>query len=206
MGGIGSGRHYRWDAKASTGDMLCLSISALAREGGMNPGMRYQWNWRSNGERIADITIEAERSALRLTYVCGTRSGNPEHMDYRVPLDRTPCHFGGTRPWFRCPVQGCGARVGKLYGGRIYACRTCHDLAYPVQREDDLDRSLRRVRKLQLRLGMQPVEYWAPKPKGMHQSTYDRLNGELMRAETEQYEMFEARARGFCAAVMSRLQ
>jgi hypothetical protein len=24
-----------------------------------------------------------------------------------VPLERTPCHFGGERPWFLCPSMEC---------------------------------------------------------------------------------------------------
>ena len=50
-------------------------------------------------------------------------------------LSRSSCHYGGERPWFLCPH--CGRRVAILYGGAVFACRTCYGLAYEVQREDE---------------------------------------------------------------------
>jgi len=52
---------------------------------------------------------------------------------YLVPLDWTRPHFGGRRPWLRCPAQGCGRRVRILYrplGAPVFACRRCHGLTY----------------------------------------------------------------------------
>ena len=63
-----------------------------------------------------------------MTLIYRSRSGNEdwEDQNYPVWLDWTPCHFGGERPWFRCPAMGCGRRVAILYGGRIFACRHCY--------------------------------------------------------------------------------
>jgi hypothetical protein len=65
------------------------------------------------------------------------RSGGGEwkREAYPVYLDQTPCTYGGTRAWFRCPARGYGRRVTILYGGAIFACRHCYRLAYPSQRE-----------------------------------------------------------------------
>ena len=34
---------------------------------------------------------------------------------YRIEVNRTQCHFGGSRPWFLCPHPNCGGRYRKLY-------------------------------------------------------------------------------------------
>jgi hypothetical protein len=104
-------------------------------------------------------------------------SGEWESMSYAVRLDWTPCTMGGQRVWWRCPGVGCGRRVAVLYGGRVFACRSCHHLAYRSQREAVDDRAIRRADTIRRRLG------WVPgilhgngwKPKGMHWRTFERL-------------------------------
>ena len=68
-----------------------------------------------------------------------------------------------------------------LYGGGIFACRNCHQLAYPSQREADYDRAARRADKIRERLdweqGILNPKGWE-KPKGMHWRTFERLNTE----------------------------
>ena len=67
-----------------------------------------------------------------------------------------------------------------LFGGRIFACRQCHALAYRSQREADDDRLTRRADTIRRRLG------WVPgilngngwKPKDMHWRTFERLQRE----------------------------
>ena len=60
-------------------------------------------------------------------------------------LTTTTPRFGGLRYWFLCPR--CGRRVGKLYHLERWACRRCHDLAYPSQRlsKNPLLRGLQRL-------------------------------------------------------------
>ncbi|MGL4666575.1 MAG: hypothetical protein ACRCWR_01440, partial [Saezia sp.] len=74
-----------------------------------------------------------------------------------------------------CP--SCNKRVGKLYGGKVFACRHCHDLGYKSQREGELDLLARKVEKVRERLkweaGILNGQGW--KPKGMHWKTFDRL-------------------------------
>ena len=87
----------------------------------------------------------------------------------RIAIERTPCHYGGSRPWFKC--TRCGGRAQDLYlaHGR-FACRACHGLRYRSQSEDDCGRSWRKQRKLEAHLG----ENWR-RPKGMHHATRDRI-------------------------------
>ena len=59
-----------------------------------------------------------------------------------IRLVTTPCHLGGVRWWFVCPLaaggRACGRRVRKLYlCGRYFGCRTCHRLTYRTSQESD---------------------------------------------------------------------
>jgi hypothetical protein len=92
----------------------------------------------------------------------------------------TPCNFGGRRAWFVCPAMGCGRRVAILYGGSIFACRHCYRLAYPSQRETDVDRAMRRADAIRRRLGWEPgiLNGDGGKPKGMHWRTFERMKAE----------------------------
>lgn len=59
------------------------------------------------------------------------------------------------------PAAGDGRHVAVLYGGKIFACRQCDGLAYPVQRENTVDRLARRADEAQItirsRLGLFPL-------------------------------------------------
>ena len=97
-----------------------------------------------------------------------------------VSLEWTTLAYGRLRAWFLCP--GCRGRVAILYvaGASYLACRKCLGLAYASQREDFHDRALRRAEKIRRRLGW-PIGIANPKgfkPKGMHWSTFDRLQSQ----------------------------
>ena len=103
-------------------------------------------------------------------------------LTQRVPIVWTPCAFGGRRPWFRCEVYSngryCGRRVALLYSaGGGFACRHCRELVYDCQNETPYLRSIRRVRKIRMRLGagFSFAEPFPDKPPGMHWQTYIRM-------------------------------
>jgi hypothetical protein len=111
-----------------------------------------------------------------------------EDVKEPVPLEWTPCNFGGERPWFVCPGDRCGRRVAILYGpGKYFLCRNRYDLRYESQREDKKNRALRRAQKIRTRLSgsANMMEPFPDKPKGMHHDTYMRLFKEHYEAETE---------------------
>ncbi len=181
MGGSGSGRHWHFGAKDTTGDYRVLDVRRWQREGYLEPGCRFGWQWTRDGETLASIQVRAESDRVILSYRHRSGGGEWKSEDYPVYLDRTPCTYGGTRAWFRCPARGCGRRVAILYGGAIFACRHCHRLAYPSQREASHERATRRADKIWARLGWKPDNLDDPgwrKPKGMHQRTYERLVAE----------------------------
>ena len=103
--------------------------------------------------------------------------GKPEIICQTVYINRTPCYFGGSRPWFICPR--CQDRVGVLILRRLFSCRKCYNLPYTCQMESKSNRASRRIRKIQKRLGSPDwenvLDTWFPKPKGMHWRTYNRI-------------------------------
>jgi hypothetical protein len=181
MGGMGSGRHWHSGAKDTTDDYRSIDVRRWKRDGLLTPNQFFGWQWSRHGDIVASITVRTEPDRVILTY--RQRNGGKEWEDksYPVYLDRTACNLGGERPWFLCPAHGCGRRVAILYGGSIFACRHCYQLAYPSQRETDYDRAARRAERIRNKLGWEPgilnPKGWQ-KPKGMHWSTFERLNKE----------------------------
>lgn len=175
MGGWGSGRWQ--NGKLTTIDMRALDVRRLHRGGLLRSGSAFGWHWTIEGEEVSSIRMRTESDRVVLTYRSRSDGGEWEPMEYPVLVDWTNCHLGGRRPWFLCPARGCGRRVAILYGGRIFACRHCHRLAYASQRERADDRATRladRIRnKLEWELGILNGD--GDKPKGMHWCTFDRL-------------------------------
>jgi hypothetical protein len=183
MGGYGSGQ--RWTSKPTTGHALRLDVRWLAREGIIRPGVvvATSLQWTRNGEPDGSISVryDARRPHDLVLDYRTRKTGEAAWTDVHevIPLERTPCHYGGERVWCRCP--GCGSRRAVLYSlyGR-FRCVRCNGLAYSVTREELLYRLGRRGDKLMERLNAEQewVLNWIwppPKPKGMHGRTYDRL-------------------------------
>lgn len=66
------------------------------------------------------------------------------------------------------------------YGGKVYACRHCHQLAYRTQREQPHDRAGSKADKLRDRLQWEAgiLNGNGIKPKGMHWAKFDRLEAQ----------------------------
>lgn len=151
-----------------------IDIRRFAKADILHPGSwGWVWNDPETGKETASIGINViSIGLLTLDYSVG---GVPTSEPVRI--DRTPCTFGKSRPWFGCP--GCGHRVALLYlrGGR-FRCRQCHKLRYVSQSLDECGRSWRKQSKLEDRLG----EGWR-KPKGMHKATRARILEAIWRCE-----------------------
>ena len=178
MGGFGSGRGLR--GKETTSDMQALDIRKLQRDGLLKPGQVWTSTWTRNGEDVASIQGRTEADRVILNYQSRSNGGEWQAMEYPVTVAWIPCNLGGRRAWFRCPAQGCGRRVAKLFGGSVFACRNCHKLAYACQRETDDDRAMRRADTIRRRLGWGAgiANPEGGKPKGMHWCTFERLKAE----------------------------
>jgi hypothetical protein len=105
-------------------------------------------------EEASKTTDEFPALDVRQLKRAGLIDPEQELVEGIAGLAWTPCNFGGSRPWFACPGEGCSRRVAILYGpepGQML-CRHCRDLTYESQREDQIRRAKRRVEKAKARL------------------------------------------------------
>lgn len=180
MGGYGSGSGWRAGAKSTTAELRSIDVRHWAREGMLRPGSVGGWQWSLHGKVVASIQMRAEVNRVVLAYRHRSRGDGWTAAEYPVEIDRTPCRYGGSRPWFICPARGCERRVAILYGGAIFACRHCHRLAYVSSRESIDDRMTRRADNIRSRLSWEPgiLNGAGDKPKWMRWHTFERLTSE----------------------------
>ncbi len=133
------------------------------------------------------------------------QGGKARDVEQAVSIVRTPCRFGGDRPWFTCPA--CERHVAALYHLALLAddfrCRHCLGLAYASTREDATRRLLRKADRLRADLGGAPgLGGIPPQPAhlGWHAywRTVDRIQ-ELERA-------YATRVASDADALLKRLQ
>lgn len=186
MGGYCSTRWGLARTRQHTDPRLSLDIRWLKRIGAMAPGAVAFPHWTCRGEPSGDIVtaMNGAGDTLTLIYTATDRvTGATEAVRDPIPLDSTPCHYGGERMWFCCP--GCGRRRAVLFGvGGRFRCRACHALAYSSTREDAFERTTRRCARIRKKLGETsgygvPWDTFPPKPPRMHWRTYWRLFREL---------------------------
>jgi len=194
VGGVGSGNWYRFDKKTITDECHSVDVRYLHRHGLLKSGQLFSLRWSRAGRETGSIQGVADSSRLpkSVTLLYRHRSGlGREWEDVRetVPLESTPCNFGGERPWFICPGADCGRRVAVLYGPhRYFLCRHCYDLSYQSRLDNKMYRALHRAQDIRRRLGgsANMTQPFPDKPKGMHRRTYERLWWEHHEAEMEQ--------------------
>ena len=195
MGGPGSGSWYRWDTQRVIDQVNCLDVRKLSRQGALREGVQAVIMWREGQQSESSISFSCQGHAICLEYRTRIGSENWYPVRQEIALEWLPQKLGGRRAWLRCP--DCQRRVALVYwsGRRGYVCRLCTGLPYKSECEVLEDRLYRRMRKLRKRVGAadgdteQPLWHY-PKPKYMHQSTYERL-GEL--AEEARMEWLEVR-------------
>ena len=146
------GRYY-WSKKDTVEDSTKLSIAKL-KEFGLLCGCcstTLTWTRSLSGHKSSigiAINVLDEPYYAKLNYTITARdSGEKTDYDYKIGLTTTPCHFGGVRYWFNCPLVRngvpCGRRVGTLFlssGGKYFGCRHCYDLSYESRNECRLGR------------------------------------------------------------------
>lgn len=186
MGGYGSGRY---GGRMKVQHCRSLDVNKINKSGALESGYSGQWQWSQDGEKVASINFSSKKENIALKYCWRAYGGSWGSSEQSIPITWTPCHYGGKRPFFKCPgiVNGhyCGRRVIKLYsGGRYFLCRHCYNLTYNSQSETRYDRLLRRANKHRIALGGAPGIYsWTEKPKGMWQRTYNHHRAEILAAE-----------------------
>jgi len=145
------GRYY-WDKKKTVENCLTIDIPYLTKYGYFCGHKDGRVAWSRNGEKIASIgvtvSVTDDEGYIKFNHTTTHRStGDKSENDYNAALTSTPCHFGGERYWFICPltINGnyCGRRVGTLYkapGANYYGCRHCYNLSYESRNESRFGR------------------------------------------------------------------
>jgi len=102
---------------------------------------------------------------------------------YSIQLSKSACHYGGYRYWWLCPK--CSQRVSVLYCAGVYVCRHCIGACYGSQLQQPIDRIYSQLNAIRIRLGWQVgiIHGIGERPKGMHQSTFNKLLKEYQQLE-----------------------
>ncbi|MEI7590824.1 MAG: hypothetical protein WCJ49_05885 [Deltaproteobacteria bacterium] len=176
MGGFNSGRQ---GGKKTTNQMNNLDIRRVQRAGRLKPGILCTWSWTRNIDSVSSINMYVGDDVVTLSYRITDQFGESRNYSYPVMIEWTPCNYGGQRAWWVCP--DCGRRVAVLFGGRRYACRHCHDLAYKSTRTAPGSECYGRANKIREKLGWGGgvASPQGNKPKWMHLKTYLRLLKQL---------------------------
>ncbi len=153
----------------------CLDVRELRRKG------LFSGDWVSFRPMLRWPAIALVR-VVRYAILLDLRGHT---IPQRIRVSWTKVHFGGERPWFRCPH--CEKRVARLYNGLGgYFCRRC--VGNPIYASQALSAQARphfQACKLRLRLGGEasPTEPFPDRPRRMHRRTYERRKHRLLMFE-----------------------
>ncbi len=152
-----------------------LDVNFLRQQGCLNLGCKGQLTWGAGGRHPASVSFFAFPDFLRLNFAAKGAGDDWHLVEENIPLVRSQQPFGGVRMWFACP--GCQSRRTYLYGGLLFRCRNCKNLAYASQNENKMFRALTQAQNIRRILnGSLDIEQPFPdRPKHMHWSTYFRL-------------------------------
>lgn len=95
-----------------------------------------------------------------------------------IVVQSLPCHFGGYRYDFVCPI--CMANYRKMYltPHMEFICRNCHRLSYRSKSLNKPDRLTYRKKKIHRQYGINPSKDFISKkdrPSGMHRKTFGKF-------------------------------
>ena len=164
MGGSGSGTKYG-RKKLTLNDLPAIDAAVIKVR--LREGHFFTMTWNND---------------LRLSFRADGSTLHALDIGQRIEVERTACHFGGERFWFRCPYCESRRRVLYIYRHGI-ECRGCLDLPYQVENETRDDRAFRRYRKFSLRYFDDDyiLEPYLPKPPWQRWRTHYRALDERER-------------------------
>lgn len=176
-----------------------IDIRRWHKGGYLVSGNAFTWQWTCDGEPTGSIGVASYGDSLRLNYTTPSNGKQWRDASQTIRTTATPCNYGGSRPWFACPVCQDRAAVLYLRAGR-FACRHCQRVSYRSQSGSATDRICARYHRLDALV-------MAPKPKWQRKATRQRL-WDRYEIASDQFERMLAvglRALGFAdeAAVMA---
>ena len=126
MGGLGSGRSYRYDKKRTVADYVCINISTFIKHGKWLCSTG-SFTLHRRGENIGGYSFEvfAESKQIKFSWYNRQSDKTTSQLIYIVERKQK---ISGNRYYFSCPR--CEKQYSKLYGGGLFFCRNCHGLTY----------------------------------------------------------------------------
>lgn len=189
VGGCGSGGWNR-TSRSTVDDLRRIDVHKLLRDCVLNGPCSVTVSWSRHGEQVASIGIYGGRDRIHLHY----RQQSPGESDWRlvaqdIRIAWRPNRYGGETPAFVCPH--CWRSVWHIYltaGHNV--CRHCARLTYESRRSRSYDRLAETVHRLRMKLGGDPGfdSLIAPRPKGMHRATYERLCDRIHTLESASWD------------------
>ena len=166
-----------------------IDIRRWHKGGYLNAGSSFTWQWTRGEERTGNIGVAVSNGSVRLNY--SMRDGDDKWRDasQTIMTTSTPCHYGGSRPWFVCPA--CHERAAVLYlrSGR-FACQRCQRISHQSQSGSAIDRVCNRYHHLDALV-------MAGKPKWQRWATFNRL--------LDRYDLVSAQFDGLLAGRLQAL-
>lgn len=191
---------WNYSNRETVEECRTVDINYLKREGLLECSKEAPLKWinpkgKENSIKIKSF-VNGEPFSMVFEYTITYPNGNKEELNYKVPLVKTPCNFGGFRYWFKCGgiVNGvyCGKRVSKLYkppSEKYFLCRHCYNLTYYLRKKSkdwnyESDRIEKKINKIDRKM----------KKKGIHSKTYKRLlkKKEFLEADLHGAQILEA--------------
>jgi len=166
-----------------------IEIRRWVRAGYFDGSSCFSTGWNRGGEPTGSISVQTTRDSAVLSYrTKDFHSDEWQNKRQHVPVELTPCNYGGSRRWFRCPV--CQRRCELLYlRSHRFACRLCQKVAYSSQAGGPIDRLTHKSHKLQVRID-------GGKPLWMRWKTYNAIRDEVFRIEVLADQVFATRCAG----------
>lgn len=185
MGGQGSGG---WNLKYeyTTSDLFRLDVNQLREQGYFDWPFQRQMTWSTNGIVQLDLKVRYERGMLHLRDATTLREPEADPFAQEIELASRTSAVGGETALFKCPR--CHSVRAHLYlYHTVFICRECAGLTYRSRRERKSTRAFRKWTKLSKMLGGIKMDEWysAPRPKGMHNRTFERLKIEISEIEND---------------------
>lgn len=195
MGGMGSTRWGIKEKREYLDDARSIDINYLNKHHALTTDTDFSLSWGDKEDIVSSMAVRAKDGYLEVLHNQKTDNGYGGPCEVHIGLTHTQCNYGNTRPWFLCP--DCDARTAKLYHLESgFICRKCSGLPYQSQSESHFDRSIRKARKIRVKLGVD-TNLLVPvlmAPKSMYWKTFDRLHKELERVEKEFFSTLGVKA------------
>jgi hypothetical protein len=140
--------------------------------------------WAAQGDELRAaqaLAIKLERGALEDGFTLRDVRRNQWRS---LTTDEAGLDWLEDEDWLRSEATGGtgpgSGRLAILYGGSIFACRNCYQLACASSHEDAGGRATRRADRLRAQLGWEPgiLNGEGDKPKWMRWRTFERLAAE----------------------------